>query len=118
VQSGAAQIGGAGAVLTNDNLHFTVTVVIASFRHRGLRRLYEDDDPRGVSAEHLKRIRLILGALDAAERPEDLDVHTFRLHPLKGDLRGFWAITLRANWRIIFRFGAGDARDVDLVDYH
>ena len=92
--------------------------MIASLRHRGLRRLYEDDDPRGVSAEHAGRIRLILGALDAAARPEDLDVHTFRPHPLRGDLRGFWAITVRANWRIIFRFEAGDARDVDLVDYH
>ena len=92
--------------------------MIVSFRHRGLRRLYEDDDPRGVSAEYVRRIRLILSALDAAERPEDLDVHTFRLHPLKADLRGFWAITVRASWRIIFRFDAVDIRDVDLVDYH
>jgi toxin HigB-1 len=61
---------------------------------------------------------LILTALDAAERVEDLNVHSFRLHPLKGELRGFWAITVRANWRIIFHFAQGNAVDVDLVDYH
>ena len=50
--------------------------------------------------------------------PEQLDLPGFRLHPLKGDLAGYWSITVRANWRIIFRFEQGDATDVDLVDYH
>ena len=92
--------------------------MIAAFRHRGLRRLYEDDDARGVSGEHAGRIRLILAALDAAERVEELGVHSFRLHPLVGALRGFWSITVRANWRIIFRFEDGRVLDVDLVDCH
>ncbi len=92
--------------------------MIASFRHRGLRRLYEDDDPNRVSAQHAQRIRVILAALDAAQTVEDMNIHTFRLHPLRGDLRGFWAVTVRANWRIIFRFGDGNAYDVDLLDYH
>jgi len=92
--------------------------MIAGFRHRGLKRLYEEDDPSRLTAAHVPRLRLILAALDAAERVEDLDIHSFRLHALKGDLRGFWAITVRANWRIVFKFEAGDAFDIDLVDYH
>ena len=92
--------------------------MIATFRHRGLRRLYEDNDARGVSGEHAGRIRLILAALDAAERVEELGVDSFRLHALTGNLRGYWSITVRANWRITFRFEDGRALDVDLVDYH
>lgn len=92
--------------------------MIGGFRHRGLRRLYEDDDARGVSGEHVARLRLILAALDAAERVEDLDLATFRLHRLVGDRKGFWAITVRANWRVVFRFAEDGPEDVDLVDYH
>ena len=92
--------------------------MIHTIRHRGLRRLYEDDDTRGVSAEHANRLRLILAAMDAADRIEDLDVHSFRLHALKGDLSGHWAIVVRANWRVVFRFADGGATDVDLMDYH
>ena len=64
------------------------------------------------------RIGLILAALDAAQTAKGLDIHTFHLHPLKGDLKGFRAVTVRANWRIIFRFVNRNACDVDLVDYH
>jgi len=63
------------------------------------------------------RIRVMLGALDAAERIEDLDRPSFRLHPLKGDLKGYWSLTVRANWRI-FRFENGEADDVNYIDYH
>ena len=92
--------------------------MIESFRHRGLKRLYEDDDSSKLFAEHVNRIRLILAALDAAKRAQDLDVHTFHLHPLKGERKGWWAVTVRANWRIGFRFENGKALDIDLVDYH
>ena len=92
--------------------------MIQSIRHKGLRRLYEDDDPRGVIAEHVVNLRDILVRLDASGSVADLDVAGFKLHPLKGDWRGFWAITVRANWRVIFRFEDGDALDVDYVDYH
>jgi toxin HigB-1 len=92
--------------------------MIASFRHKGLRQLFEDDNPRGVNAEHVRKIRQILALLDAAQSVADLDLPTFRLHPLRGDLKGFWSITVRANWRIIFRFEVSKAFDVDLVDYH
>ena len=92
--------------------------MIESFRHKGLRQLFENDNVKGVSAEHVRKIRQILATLHAAEAIEALRLPTFGLHPLKGDLRGFWAVTVRANWRIIFQFENGKASDVDLVDYH
>ena len=92
--------------------------MIRSIRHKGLKRLYADDDPRGVSAEHVVKLRDILARLDAARTVADMDMPEFRLHPLKGELRGFWAVTVRANWRGIFRFADPDAFDVDYVDYH
>jgi proteic killer suppression protein len=92
--------------------------MIQSIRHKGLKRLYEDDDPRGVIAEHGVKLRDILVRLDASGSVADMDVPGFKLHPLKGDRRGFWAITVQANWRVIFRFEDGDALDIDYVDYH
>jgi len=92
--------------------------VIRSIRHKGLRRLYEDDDPRGVIREHGEKLRDILARLDAAAEAADIDLPGFRLHPLKGKLKGFWAVTVRANWRVIFRFAGGDALDIDYTDYH
>ena len=92
--------------------------MIENFRHKGFQRLYEDDDRRKLTADMVDRIRRILAALDAAMTIEALNQPTFRLHPLKGDLKGFWAVTVRANWRIVFRFEDGKIRDVDLVDYH
>jgi proteic killer suppression protein len=92
--------------------------MIGSIRHKGLRRLYEDDDSRGVISEHAEKLRDILAPLDAASAAADMNLPGFRLHPLKGELRGFWAITVRANWRVIFRFEDEDAVDVDYVDYH
>jgi len=92
--------------------------MIRSFRHKGLLQLFEDDNPRGVSADHVRKIRQILALLDAATDLSGLDIPSYRLHPLKGDLKGFWSITVRANWRIVFRFVDGDILDVDLVDYH
>ncbi|HEY6343504.1 MAG TPA: type II toxin-antitoxin system RelE/ParE family toxin [Bryobacteraceae bacterium] len=78
--------------------------MIKNIRHKGLKRLYEDDDPRGVRAEHATNLRDILARLDAAHALSEMDVPGFRLHPLKGDLKGFWGVTVRANWRVIFRF--------------
>ncbi|MDA8308880.1 MAG: type II toxin-antitoxin system RelE/ParE family toxin [Deltaproteobacteria bacterium] len=92
--------------------------MIKRFRHRGLERLYWDDDRRGINAEHVEKVRRILAQLKSASRPEDMDLPGFKLHPLKWDLDGFWSVTVRANWRIIFRFEEGDATDVDLIDYH
>jgi proteic killer suppression protein len=92
--------------------------MIESFRHKGLMRLYEDDDRKLLPPELVGRIREILTALEAAQTLEGLSRPSFRLHALKGDWKGFWAVTVRANWRIVFRFAAGKASDVDFVDYH
>jgi toxin HigB-1 len=92
--------------------------MIASFKHRGLKRLYEKGDRSGIRADLLDKVQRILTLLDAANAPEALDLPGYHLHPLKGDLRGHWAVTVRANWRIIFRFSDGQAQDVALVDYH
>lgn len=92
--------------------------MIESFRHKGLKRLYEEDGRSKLPADMIDRLRRILAALDAAMTIEAMDQPTFRLHPLRGDLRGFWAVTVRSNWRVIFRFEDGSAFDVDFVDYH
>jgi proteic killer suppression protein len=87
-------------------------------RHKGLKRLHDDDDPRGVIADHATKLRDILARLDAARTAADMDVPGFRLHPLRGELKGFWAVTVRASWRVIFRFAGGDVVDIDYLDYH
>ena len=92
--------------------------MIESIRHKGLRRFYEEDDSRGLSADMVERIRIILAALDQSKSIDDMNRPSFRLHPLKGTLKGSWAVTVRANWRIIFRFADEGAYNVDLVDYH
>jgi proteic killer suppression protein len=92
--------------------------VIESFRHKGLRLLFEHDEGRKLKADHFDRMRLILSALNSAETVEDMNHPTFRLHPLKGDRKSWWAVTVRANWRVTFRFTQGRAYDVDLEDYH
>lgn len=92
--------------------------MIENFRHKGLRRLFEHGDAKALNPQHVDKIETILGLLDVAQTVEDMNVHSFRLHPLTGDLKGFWSVTVRANWRIIFRFENGRASDVDLIDYH
>ena len=92
--------------------------MIRSFRHKGLRRLFELDDRRRLPAEDADQIRRILARLNVSSAPEDMDAPGFKLHPLKGSLNGFWAVTVRANWLITFRFERGEVWDVDYVDYH
>jgi proteic killer suppression protein len=92
--------------------------MILSFKHRGLKRLFERNDRSQIGADLIRRIENILSTLDAADSPQALDIPGYRLHQLKGDRKGFCAVTVRANWRIIFRFENGDAFDVELVDYH
>ena len=91
--------------------------MIKTIRHRGLKRLFEQDDPSGVNPEHVGKPKNILATLHAAPSVAHMDLPGFKLHPLKGGLKGFWAVTVRANWHVIFRFH-GDAEDVDYVDYH
>ena len=94
------------------------TLMIRSFKHRGPKRLHERDDRSGIRPDLLEGVEDILGRLDQAATPQALNLPGYALHPLKGDLRGFWSVTVRANWRIIFRFHRGHASDVDLIDYH
>lgn len=92
--------------------------MIRSFRHKGLAALYHEDQTRGVQQQHVKRLRLILARLDSATLLEDLSAPGLRLHALRGDLAGFYAVNVAGNWRLVFRFEAGDVFDVDYLDYH
>ena len=92
--------------------------MIISFKDKKLKRLYEDGEASKIQPKLINRVKSILAVLDAAQTIEDINIHSLNLHPLKGDLKGFWSITVRANWRIIFRFEDGDVFDVELIDYH
>ena len=94
-------------------------MAIQSFRHKALKRLFEDGDARGLPAGQTQKLLDVLAALDTAEVPSEVGLFPgWRLHPLKGDRKGFWSVTIAGNWRVIFRFDEGDALDVDLIDYH
>lgn len=92
--------------------------MIRGFRHKGLKRFHDTGSKAGIIAEHEKRLRALLARLNAAAAPEDMDLPGARLHPLKGDRNGFWAVSVSGNWRLTFRFLGSDAVDVDYVDYH
>jgi len=78
--------------------------MIRSFKHRGLKRLYEQDDRSGIRGDLVDTVQEILTVLDDAVTPQEMNLPGYRFHPLKGDLKGFWSVTVRANWRIVFRF--------------
>jgi proteic killer suppression protein len=92
--------------------------MIESFRHRGLRRLYERGDRSGIGPSLIARVVNILSVLDSAESIEQIDVPGYRLHPLTGNLKGFWSIRVSGNWRIVFRLEENRVLDIDLIDYH
>ena len=92
--------------------------MLVGFRHAGLKRLFERGDGRRVSPEMVPKVERVLARPDEAAQPRDMNLPGFRLHPLRGDLAGYWAVALTGNWRIVFRFEGHDVRDVDLIDYH
>lgn len=92
--------------------------MIRWFKSRALKRLFERGDESRIRADHRDQVRDILARLNAAGCLEDMNLPGFRLHRLKGKYEGFWAVTVRANWRVIFRFEEGHAADVDYLDYH
>ena len=92
--------------------------MITLIRHKGLRRLHETDDARGVAGDHADKLRRILARLDAAKDAADMDLPGYRLHRLKGALAGFYAVSVNGNWRVVFRFDEGHAADIDYIDYH
>lgn len=92
--------------------------MIKSFTHKGIKAFFETGTKAGIQAAHASRLRLQLAALNRAKAPTDMAVPSWKLHSLKGNLTGHWAITVNGNWRITFRFENGDALLVDYHDYH
>ena len=95
--------------------------MIAHFRHKGLRLSMRKAAPKGVPSAMADKLRKLLFALETAERLEQLGRFPgWKLHPLKGDLKGFWSLTVTGNWRLIFRYDeqTNTASDIDLIDYH
>lgn len=92
--------------------------MIRSFEHKGLRRFWETGSRAGIQQAHAAKLRLILQRLDAAKEVQDANFPGARLHPLKGEMKGLWSLTVNGNWRITFGFENGDAYVVDYVDYH
>lgn len=92
--------------------------MIKTFAHKGLEDFFCDGAARGIQVRHSKRLLIILDFLDAADAIGTMNFPGSGLHPLKGERKGFWAVKVSGNWRIVFRFEAGDAFDVDYVDYH
>lgn len=92
--------------------------MIKTFAHKGLEAFFKTGRTAGIQPMHAKRLRLMLAQLNQARTIKDMEIPTFRLHPLKGSRKGVWAVTVQANWRITFRFEEGDAEIVDYEDYH
>jgi proteic killer suppression protein len=92
--------------------------MIENIRHKGLAALFYEDQTKGVKQSHVKRLRYILALLNTAFTAEDMNLPGLKLHQLKGDMSGFYAVSVSGNWRVIFRFEDGSATDVDLIDYH
>lgn len=92
--------------------------MIRNFRHKALRKLFEEGAAKGIEAVYVRKIRRILLQLNASDSPEGMCLPGYNLHQLTGDLKGYWSVKVSANWRIIFRFEDKNACDVDLVDYH
>lgn len=92
--------------------------MIRSFKHKGLRKFFEKGDCSGIQSKHDKKLRLQLAALDTATVIEDMDLPGYNLHPLKGQRKDCWSISVNGNWRITFEFEDGDAYIVNYEDYH
>jgi toxin HigB-1 len=98
--------------------HATLGQVIKSIRQKGLRRFYQTGSPSGLHADHRDKLRFQLAALETATTIEDMDIPGFRLHPLKGQRTGTWAIKVSGNWRLTFQIDGGHIHDLDYEDYH
>jgi proteic killer suppression protein len=93
-------------------------VAILKFKHKGLERFFLRGITAGIQVKHAARLRLILGRLNAAVEPRDMALPGLELHPLKGDRKGSWAVSVSGNWRVTFRFSGSDVEEVDYEDYH
>jgi len=92
--------------------------VIKSFHHKGLQKFYETGSVAGVQPSHKNRLRMVLVALDTSLEIGDMDIPGFKLHPLKGQLKGHWSVSVSGNWRITFEFRDGNTYVLDYEDYH
>lgn len=92
--------------------------VIKSFKHKGLQKFFETGSVAGIDPAHRQKLRMRLATLDTAITIDDIDLPGFRLHTLKGDKRGLWAIDVSENWRITFEFDEGNVYIVNYEDYH
>ena len=92
--------------------------MIKSFKHKGLEKFFTDSDTAGIQPAHATKISDRLAFLNASTAIEDMNKPGYRLHPLKGHLKGFWAMDVSRNWRIVFKFEDGDAYMVNYEDYH
>ncbi|MDX2250496.1 MAG: type II toxin-antitoxin system RelE/ParE family toxin [Bacteroidia bacterium] len=92
--------------------------MIQSFRSNSLKKFFQEEKLKGINPQHIRKIKRILARLHAAKELRDCDYPGSGLHPLKGNYEGFWAITVNGNWRIVFRFEAGNVYDVEYIDYH
>ena len=92
--------------------------MIKSLKHKGLEKFYDSGSTKGIQANHAKKLRMQLAALDTAQSIEDMDIPGYRLHQLTGDRKGIWTITVNANWRLTFEFEAGNVYILNFEDYH
>ena len=92
--------------------------MINSFRHKGLEAFFKTGSKAGIQPHHAGKLRIMLTLLDSAKRPEDMNAPGWKLHPLTGELGGYWAVTVNGNWRLIFAFEVDNAELVDYLDYH
>ena len=92
--------------------------MIIRFRHKGIETLYRTGSARGVQAAHAAKLVRLLAALDAASSPAELNQPGYKLHPLKGAMKGHWSVWVNGNWRVTFRFIGADVALVDYQDDH
>jgi proteic killer suppression protein len=92
--------------------------VIGSFRHRGIEKFFMTGSKAGIQAKHVSRLRILLTTLNLASTPLDMNRDGWDWHPLKGDLKGYWSVSVSGNWRLTFTFEGEDAILVDYLDYH
>lgn len=92
--------------------------MIKSWKHKGLRKFFESGSTAGIDANHANRLELLLNALDLAQELNDLSLPSFRLHPLTGNRKGTWSVSVSGNWRLTFEFSNGDVFILNYEDYH
>ncbi len=97
---------------------YNTNYMIQTFKHKGLKQLFEKGTSSGVNSQHVKRLKMILVLLETSETVEDMDLPGLNLHELKGNRKGTWALKISGNWRVTFRLEQGDALDVNYEDYH